>query len=370
MSRGVFVYDEALLGYDMGFQHPMKPVRLQRAVELLEKYGALTDLTVQKPSPARVEDLLTCHRLAYIEAVNELSAGASHVPAYRYGFGSGDNPVFHGMYEASTLYTGASIDAAQAVVEGVNVAVNLSGGLHHAHYDRAAGFCIFNDPAAAIHRLKKRFRKVAYVDIDVHHGDGVQELFYSDPSVLTVSIHQSGRTLFPGTGFVNEIGEGPGEGFSVNAPVWPYTTDEVWLRVWREAALPILKTFDPEAVLLQMGVDPHYLDPLAQVCLTAQGWLEAVKDVKGLGKPIVAVGGGGYNQTTVPRMWASATAALFDLDLSDETPPDFSFQEQIPYLSDHLPPEIPDPLIAEAESFAERTIAEVRAVLFPRHGLT
>jgi acetoin utilization protein AcuC len=274
------------------------------------------------------------------------------------------------MYEASALYTGASIDAAQAIVEGANAAVNLSGGLHHAHYDRAAGFCIFNDPAAAIHRLKRRFRRVAYVDIDVHHGDGVQELFYSDPSVLTVSIHQSGRTLFPGTGFVNEIGEGPGEGFSVNTPVWPYSTDEVWLRVWREAALPILKAFDPEAILLQMGVDPHYLDPLAQICLTAQGWLAAVNDVKALEKPIVAVGGGGYNQTTVPRMWAVATATLFGIDLPDETPPDFSFHEEIPYLSDHLPPEIPDPLIAEAESFAERTIAELRAALFPRHGLS
>src|SRR5687767_8573025 len=263
MSKGIFFYDEALLEYDLGPQHPLKPIRLQRTVELLKKYGILDQVTVEKPNPAKAEDLLTCHSLEYVEAVNALSAGAPDVAYYRFGFGSTDNPVFPGIYEASALYTGASIDAAQALVDGrCQVALNLSGGLHHAHHDRAAGFCVFNDPAAAIHRLKRKFAKVAYVDIDVHHGDGVQELFYTDPTVLTVSIHQSGRTLFPGTGFVHEIGEGEGIGFSVNTPVWPYTTDEVWLHVWREAALPILKAFDPEAVCLQMGTDAHYLDPL------------------------------------------------------------------------------------------------------------
>ena len=370
MKRGIFFYDEALLGYDLGPQHPLKPIRLQRAAELLRTYGVLDQVPVAKPSPARVEDLLACHSLDYIEAVTELSAGASHVPAGRYGFGSSDNPIFHGMWEAAQLYTGASIDAAQAIIdERCQVALNLSGGLHHAHHDHAAGFCIFNDPAAAIHRLKRKFARIAYVDIDVHHGDGVQELFYADRGVLTVSIHQSGRTLFPGTGFVQEIGEGDAAGYSVNTPVWPYTNDETWLKVWREAALPILEAFNPDAICLQLGTDAHFLDPLAQVCLTAQGWLEAVKDVIALGKPIVAVGGGGYNQTTVPRMWTLATAALLGLELPDETPADFSFRAHISTLTDHAVPEIPERRRAEAEAIADQTIAEVRQTLFPFHGL-
>ena len=370
MSNGIFIYDEGLLEYDLGPQHPLKPIRLQRTVELLIKYGVLGQVTVEKPKPASVDDLLTCHSLEYIEAVNELSTDSSHVPYYRFGFGSTDNPVFPGIFDASALYTGASVDAAQALVdERCRVALNLSGGLHHAHYDRAAGFCVFNDPAAAIHRLKRKFQKVAYVDIDVHHGDGVQELFYTDPTVLTVSIHQSGRTLFPGTGFVHETGEGEGTGFSVNTPVWPYTTDDVWLNVWREAALPVLRAFDPDAICMQLGTDAHYLDPLAQVCLTAQGWLEAVKDVIALGKPIVAVGGGGYNQTTVPRMWTLATVELLGLTVPDEIPEDFSFRDRIPNLRDELIPEIPDRQRIEAEAVAHHTIEEVKQTLFSRHGL-
>jgi acetoin utilization protein AcuC len=354
----------------MGPQHPLKPIRLERAVELLRLYGVLDQIAVDKPNPARVEDLRPCHSLDYLEAISELSAGSPEVPYYRFGFGSSDNPIFHGMWESSLLYTGASIDAAQALVDGrCRVAINLSGGLHHAHYSRAAGFCILNDAAAAIHRLKQRFAKVAYIDIDVHHGDGVQELFYTDPSVLTVSIHQSGQTLFPGTGFVHEIGEGPGEGFSLNTPVWPYTTDEIWLEVWREAAMPILRAFDPDTVCLQMGTDAHYLDPLAHVCLTAQGWLEAVKDVISLGRPIVAVGGGGYNQSTVPRMWTLAVAELLGIDLPDSTPLDFSFREFIPRLRDDLTPEVPERQATEAAAKAHHTIEELKQTLFRYHGI-
>jgi acetoin utilization protein AcuC len=273
------------------------------------------------------------------------------------------------MYESALLYTGGSADAAQAVLDGAPAAMNISGGLHHSHYDRAAGFCIFNDPAVAIHRLRQKYERVAYVDIDVHHGDGVQEAFYDDPTVLTISIHESGRTLFPGTGFVSEIGVREGTGFSVNVPVWPYTTDEVWLHAWREGALPILRAFNPGAVCLQLGADPHYLDPLARVCLTAQGWLEAVKDVKSLGKPIVAVGGGGYNQTTVPRMWALAAGALFEIDLPDATPESYAWHESIPFLTDHEQPAVAPHDVDRAREFAEQTVTEIKNTLFPRFGL-
>jgi acetoin utilization protein AcuC len=371
MTRGVYFYSDEFQGYDMGPSHPLRPVRLKRTHELLAAYGALESVSVREPTLCSIEDLRTAHSEEYIRAVDYLSESPSFPSSYRrFGFGTGDNPVFPGMFEASRLYTGASADAAQAILDGdCRVAMNLSGGLHHAHHASAAGFCVFNDAAVAIHRLRRKFGRVAYVDIDVHHGDGVQELFFSDPSVLTVSIHQSGQTLFPGTGFVREIGLEEGRGYSVNVPVWPLTTDEIWLHAWRSAALPILHAFKPGAVVLQLGADPHYLDPLAHVALTAQGWLEAVEDVNAMGTPIVAVGGGGYNQTTVPRMWALAFAELFEATLPDETPASFSYHDKIPLLRDAEPPQLDGPSVEAARQYAEQTILEVQKLLFPYHGI-
>lgn len=374
MSRPLFFYSDDLLHYDMGPQHPMRPERLRRTYDLLDSYGAFeSGLEVVAPSPAAWEDVVTTHSPDYLEAINRLSSGDYFPGAHHYGFGSGDNPIFPNMYEAALRYTGGSVDAAQAILDGAGggqVAFNIAGGLHHAHYDRAAGFCILNDPAIALRRLRQKFARVAYVDIDVHHGDGVQESFYDDPTVLTISLHESGRTLFPGTGYTDEIGVGAGEGYSVNVPFAPYTTDDLWLWAWREAALPILKAFRPDALLLQMGADPHVLDPLAHVCLTAQGWLEAVKDVQALEKPIVAVGGGGYNMTTVPRMWTLAVSTLAGLDLPDTVPAAYAHQHEIPTLTDHLAIEMPDSYLREARAVAEQSVADLKTLLFPRYGLT
>ncbi|MGC8667397.1 MAG: acetoin utilization protein AcuC [Chthonomonadales bacterium] len=366
---GVFVYTDDFRHYDMGPLHPLKPARLLRTYALLESYGALEHVEVRTPQPCSMEDLLKVHSAEYIEAVDRLSSG-EHVPfPQRYGFGYGDNPVFAGMWEASLLYTGASVDAAQAVLDGAPVAMNISGGLHHAHFDRAAGFCVFNDCVAAIHRLKRKYQRIAYVDIDVHHGDGVQEAFYDDNSVLTISIHETGQTLFPGTGFVHERGVREGLGYSVNLPMWPYTTDDIWLGAWRDAGLPILRAFDPEAIVLEMGADPHYLDPLARLCLTAQGWVEAVRDVAALEKPIVALGGGGYNPTTVPRMWALAFGVLFGVELSDTVPHTFPDHERMPTLTDHEDPPIAPHDRERAMASARDTVEQVRQLIFPIHHL-
>jgi acetoin utilization protein AcuC len=369
----LFFYTEAFQGYDMGPQHPLKPVRLRNTYTLLDSYGLFgTALELAAPTPATRQEVAQTHDPNYLEAIDRLSSGEYLSGAHRFGFGTGDNPVFPGMYEASMLYTGASADAAQAILDnagGGRVAFNLSGGLHHAHYGRAAGFCVLNDSAVAIRRLRQKYDRVAYVDIDLHHGDGVQELFYDDPTVLTISLHETGETLFPGTGFTYEVGEAAGEGFSVNAPLAPYTPDDLWLMAWREAALPLLKAFDPGAILLQMGTDPHVLDPLGHLCLTAQGWLEAVKDVQTLGKPIVAVGGGGYNQTTVPRMWTLAVSTLAGVSLPDEVPVSYPLQSDIPTLTDHAEVELDAGTRRRAIAYAERTVQEVRALLFSRHGL-
>jgi len=340
-------------------------------VDLLSAYGLTgSKIRLVEPELAELDDLLELHSPGFIEALASLDRGDSLDDAYRYGLGTGDNPIFPGIFEASRRYSGASICAAQSVLEGESsIAFNISGGLHHAHYSRAAGFCVLNDCALAVNRLRRRFDRVAYVDIDVHHGDGVQELFYDDPSVLTISIHELAHGFFPGTGHTWETGEEEGIGFSVNVPVAPATTDETWIYAWRNAALPILKAFAPDAIVLQMGADPHYLDPLAHVCLTAQGWLTAVKDVKVLGVPIVAIGGGGYNLSTVTRMWTLATAALIGVELDDSVPANYTYQQQIPELSDHALPDVPRLAAAQAMEFAVRSVEAIKQEIFAGFGL-
>jgi acetoin utilization protein AcuC len=370
MSRGLFYYSSALQGYDMGPRHPMQPIRLRKTFELLDAYGVFDRVALREPRECPREVLEQTHRPDFIKAVEQLSGGGQSPLSYqRYGFGTGDNPVFPGIYEASALYTGGSLDCASAIVDGVaDIAMNIAGGLHHAHYGRAAGFCVFNDCAVALRRLRDCFDRIAYIDIDVHHGDGVQELFYDDPTVLTLSIHETGRTLYPGTGFMAEIGEGAGRGYSVNVPVWPGSDDELWLDAWDKVALPILRAYAPQAVVLQLGADAHALDPLAHLCLSAQGWLRAVEDVKAMGIPIVALGGGGYNMTTVPRMWTLAASALFGLDLPDATPTDYAWHNEMPRLSD--PPfDVSEEALAGARTYNKRVVSEARSTLFPYHGL-
>jgi len=355
----------------MGAQHPMKPTRLEMTTKLLESYGLFKgSLKLVAPELADPDEVSRTHDPDFIAALAAIRSGAAPGNLYRFGLGTGDNPIFDDIYEASLRYSGASIQAAQAIIDGEgSVAFNISGGLHHAHYDRAAGFCVLNDCAMAARRLRTHFQKVAYVDIDVHHGDGVQELFYNDPTVLTISIHEVGRGFFPGTGYVDEIGEGPGEGYAVNVPVAPDTIDDTWLMAWRQAALPLLRAFEPEAIVLQMGADPHYLDPLAHVCLTAQGWLEAVKDVRSLGLPIVAIGGGGYNLSTVTRMWASAVSVLIDQPLPNEVPESYPYHAKISQLLDSGGPEVSRESSEYANRFARKTVEDVKAALFARNGL-
>lgn len=311
-----FFYHPRMLSYNFGPRHPLQPIRLHRAVSLLEEVAGLQPID---PGPGREQDALRVHSMEYVEAVRTISAGgptpASSIPSY--GFGAGDNPPFQGMYEASLAYVAGSAAAAQAVADGAQLAFGLAGGLHHAHRARASGFCIFDDPAIAIDILRETFPRVAYVDIDLHHGDGVQGIFLDDPDVLTCSIHESGRSLFPGTGFVEENGK-----FytSLNVPLEAHTTGENWIWAFQETVIPALKQFRPGAIVLQMGTDPHYSDPLGHLDVAAQDWLEAVREIKALGIPIVAVGGGGYSPASVPRMWAAAVMILSNVEFEDRIP--------------------------------------------------
>lgn len=323
-----FYYSPENLNYDFGPGHPLKPERLRRTIELLERFG----VEPIDPGEGKVQDILRVHDGEYLDAVRSLSEGNAGVNSHRYGFGRGDNPEFPGMYEATMAYCSAAARAAEAVRDGAPLAFAIGGGLHHARKDRASGFCIFDDPAIACHILLEKFQRVAYVDIDVHHGDGVQWIFYDEPRVLTCSIHEEGRTLFPGTGDVRETGA---DFTSFNVPIQARTTGDVWLNAFLRTIPEAVSRFGAEAIVLQMGTDAHFLDPLGHICCTQQDWLAAVQAVRDLGLPIVAVGGGGYNLTTVPRMWVSACLTLGRCEYDDAIPTDLGSAWQMPTFSDH-----------------------------------
>jgi acetoin utilization protein AcuC len=262
-----------------------------------------------------------------VDAVKRAGAGEPGDWA-RYGFGPGDNPIFPNMHRASARVAGGAIVAAEAVVSGgADHAFNPAGGLHHAMPSRASGFCVYDDPAVAIAwMLDNGVERVAYVDVDVHHGDGVQAIFYDDPRVLTISLHESGRYLFPGTGFVDERGAGDGEGTAINVPLPPYTSDEGWLRAFREVVPDAVRGFSPDVLVTQLGCDTHHTDPLAHLALSTRAYREAAARLHELaheaaGGKWFATGGGGYQWArVVPRAWTIYFAEMTERDIPDQLP--------------------------------------------------
>ncbi|GMV87293.1 MAG: acetoin utilization protein AcuC [Chthonomonas sp.] len=343
-----FYYHPRMLGYDFGPRHPLKPERLRRTIELLEALGQTEFLD---PGLDARDNVLRVHDLEYVEAVALIGSGMAPSQGFesKFGFGSLDNPSFPGVYEASLAYSAGTAAAARDVLGGAPLAFNISGGLHHAHRNKASGFCVFDDPAIALHILRERFDRVAYVDIDLHHGDGVQWMFYDDPNVLTCSIHQEGSRFFPGTGWVEESGP---VFTSVNAPLQSGTTGDVWLEAFELIVMDALRRFQPQAIVLQMGTDAHEYDPLGGLRLTAQEWLEAVQRVRDFGAPIVAVGGGGYCLTTVPRMWVAACLTLSGLEAPQNVPEPLGTRWGMPRFFDE---DLPEPRGSGA-AYARRAI--------------
>ena len=321
--RTVFLASPAVWARGHGPSHPLKHERLQRTFELLDEYGAFEapNVRVIAPRLAADEELALFHAHEYIDVVRALSAGDVMVPAYRYGFGRGDNPVFEGMFETEGVKVGSALLAAEMLVKSeCDVAFSFSGGLHHAGPNFASGFCVFNDIAVAIHWLLRRDLRVAYVDIDVHHGDGVQAAFYDTDRALTISLHQDGHTLFPGTGFVEEVGSGAGHGYSVNVPLPPYTDDGAYLWAFHQVVPPLLERFKPDLVVTQLGVDTHHHDPLAQLALTTAGHVALFEALDKLAPRWLALGGGGYDISVVPSSWTLAFGVMSGQSFPDELP--------------------------------------------------
>ncbi|WML45678.1 acetoin utilization protein AcuC [Neobacillus sp. PS3-40] len=308
-----FIFSDELLKYKFSKHHPFNQFRLELTVDLLKRLNALDPLAVLPPRIATDEELCLIHDPIYIEAVKK--AGRGILPneiAGNYGLGSEDTPIFPNMHEASSILVGGTLTAVDQVMTGKAIhALHLGGGLHHGFRGKASGFCIYNDSSVAIKYLQNKYHaRVLYVDTDAHHGDGVQWSFYDDPNVCTLSIHETGRYLFPGTGNVTERGQGKGYGYSFNLPVDAFTEDESWLFTYRNALIEVAEFFQPDVILTQNGADSHYYDPLTHLSATMKIYREIPKlahEIAHLycGGKWVAVGGGGYDiWRVVPRAWA------------------------------------------------------------------
>lgn len=331
MSKApVFICSPDLWKYRRGGKHPAQPDRLRRTFELLSSYGAFADpsIPVMPPREASIGELTPFHSQEYIEAVMQLSAYAlnptppTNVVPQRFGFGAGDNPIYPGMFHAAALRVGGGLISADLLTRGeVDAVFHFTGGQHHARPARTSGFCIFNDVVLAIQKLLDQGYRVAYVDVDAHHADGVQDAFYSDSRALKISLHESGKYLYPGTGDVSELGEGMGIGFNLNLPFLPETDDETYLRAFLEVVPRAVENFHPDVLVTEFGADAHYLDRLSHLNLTTRAFVEIARTFRQLspGKWL-CVGGGGYRDSVVPRIWTLLWGEMVGRKFADDLP--------------------------------------------------
>ena len=371
--KTAFIYSDGLSRHTLSDTHPMKPVRLRYTYELLDSYGAFDapNVSVVTPREALDSEIMLYHTPEYIDAVRRLNDGDATVDQLRFNFGPGDNPAYEGIYDASALSTGATLTAVEMLLsDEADAAFSISGGLHHAMPAYAYGFCVFNDPVIGIKRLLEEGMKVAYVDIDCHHGDGVQHAFYDTDAVMTISLHESGAFLFPGTGHAQEIGAGRGRGYSVNIPLYPYTTDEVYLWALRGVAMPLLRRFRPDVLVTQLGIDSHFRDPITHLALSVQGHASAVEELASLGADKwLALGGGGYDLQAVARAWALDFAVMSEQNLSAEIPRAYGERYGVSTLRDVDEFPIQADMVRDARTFAEASAQSVQRLVFGALGL-
>jgi acetoin utilization protein AcuC len=362
--------------FDYGPEHPLRMERLGLTWRLMEAYGltVLPDVLLRAPEPATEEAIGLFHSREYLDVLKAADGGRAPTFACRYGLGPGDNPVFPGMWDAARLVAGGSLLGARLVGTGeVARAFHFAGGLHHARPDRASGFCYVNDAVLAILYLRSRGLRVAYIDIDAHHGDGVQFAFYGDPQVLTISTHERGDRLFPGTGFVEETGEGEGVGYSVNLPLDLLTDSAVYLDAFEAVVPPLVTKFRPDVIVAQLGIDSHRTDPLTHLALDVQGFARAVARILTLAPRVLALGGGGYDLENVARAWTAAWAVMNDVELPADLPAAFLEQAHRVRFRARSLWDAPAPRDEErsacARHYAERQIDAIRRLIFPVHGL-
>ena len=380
-------WTDELVKYDFGPGHPLAPVRVELTIALARSFGIFDDpaVTVTDPPPATDGELQLVHTPDYIEAVRR--AGASGQPDYRRGLGIADNPVFPRMHEASALVAGATLAAAQAVwAAETSHGANVAGGLHHAMSGHASGFCVYNDPAVAITwLLSQGAERIAYIDVDAHHGDGVQAAFWDDPRVLTISVHEDPETLFPGTGRPGETGGPHAEGSAVNLALPAGTGDAGWLRAFHAVVPPIVRSFGPQILVSQHGCDSHRDDPLTNLALSIDGQRAAHAAIHVLAHQVcggrwLLTGGGGYEHVhVVPRTWTHLLFEAAGAPLDPATPTPELWREYVSWTTSQAAPEqMTEGAAATFTDYesghdpadpVDRAIMATRKAVFPHHGL-
>jgi acetoin utilization protein AcuC len=317
-----FIYSPKLEKYTYPPDHPFNTIRAKKTREIVNSMGLLAgpDRIEVPPKPADRLVLKKFHSPRYLHALQKASKGQWESEALNMGLGTSDCPVFKGMYEYAVLAVGATLTGAGLIIDGkARAAFNPSGGFHHAHPERASGFCYINDVALACYVLAEQGKKVLYLDVDVHHGDGVAYAFYDRSDVMTISLHQNPKTLFPGTGFEDEIGEGPGRGYCVNIPLPIGTYDEAYLFAIETVVLPLIRAFKPDVFVFELGADALAGDPLANLALTNNVYVEVISKLLSFDKPILMAGGGGYNVDNTARAWALGWSVLCGADADLES---------------------------------------------------
>jgi acetoin utilization protein AcuC len=320
--RKVFVYGEALNENGYPPECPFDTSRARKTFETLSSMGLLSgsDREVVAPVAADRTLLAGFHDDDYLDALQQASEGTlSPYDALMLGLGTPDCPIFPGMYEYLFLQSGTSVTGARLILDGkADIVFNPSGGLHHAHANRASGFCYINDVVLAIREFVQAGKRCVFLDIDVHHADGVQEAFYASDDVLTISMHEDGRTLFPGTGFEDEIGVDAGRGYTMNLPMPVGTYDKIYRKAFQEAVLPVVEAFDADIVIIELGMDVLAGDPLAHLHLTNNTHAHILKTMMEQGKPVLATGGGGYHVENTVRAWSLCWSVMCGDDADHE----------------------------------------------------
>jgi len=317
MNKAVFVYSTELEKVSYPPEHPFSTARPKKVRQIINSMGLLSGggRSEVAPEPAERIVLKKFHTARYLQMLKMTGMGRSDAEAVNMGVGTPDCPAFAGLYEYSLLAVGATLTGVgQILSSAADVAFNAAGGFHHAHREQASGFCYINDVALACVLFAEAGKRVLYLDVDVHHGDGVAYGFYDRSDIMTISFHENPRVLFPGTGFEDEIGSGAGKGYCVNVPLAVGTYDEMYMKAFKSVAVPLIGAYNPDVVVFELGADALAGDPLAHLCLTNNTYASIIKHLLGLNIPILMTGGGGYNIENTVRAWALAWSLVAGSD--------------------------------------------------------
>ena len=355
MRKAVFIYSDELEKYRYPLEHPFNTIRARKTREFVNFRGLLSGSgrSEAAPEPAERIVLKKFHSARYLHALQTASNGKGDSEALNMGIGTQDCPVFEGLYDYAVLVAGGTLTAAKLILSNsADVAFNPSGGFHHAGPKRASGFCYINDVALACMILAEAGKRVLYLDVDVHHGDGVAYAFYGRSDVMTISFHENPIALFPGTGFEDEIGSGEGAGYCVNVPLPIGTYDQAYMKAFETIALPLITAYNPDVFVFELGADALAGDPLAHLYLTNNVYADIINHLLSFNKPILATGGGGYNVDNTVRAWVVAWSILCGVQAEHDRELTVSAQQC--------------DVVTRA---IETTIEAVKANIFPIHGL-